>query len=64
MVSCIMLKNVISYHRMLVDDDLVRLLVAVGLVRVLVDVGSVKSIGRWRPYKKIPVDDGLASTSV
>ncbi len=39
-----------------------RVLVGVGLAkRVLVDVGFAKGIGRCRLFKKVLVDDSLAS---
>lgn len=42
-----MLNNVISYYRILVDNDLVRILVDISLANVLIDISSAKDISRW-----------------
>lgn len=39
-------KSVISYHRVLIDDNFTKVLVNISLIKVLVDIGFVKNIGK------------------
>lgn len=53
--------SVISYYRVLVDNDLVIVMVDTSFTRVLVNVSFAKGINRWQPCKRVLVDDGFAS---
>lgn len=46
---------------MLIHINLVGVLEVVSPTRILVDIGSAKTISRWRPCKRVLVDDDLVS---
>lgn len=53
------IRGIILYYRVLVDNDLVRVLINISHTNLLVNIGFTKDIGRYLLCKKIPIDEGL-----